>query len=399
MKFRNRKVLLSLFIATALCGVVVAEAVAQSPSERSEERRARKGKSEEAKSTILYPDATRQEPGIKASAKLGTKLQKMIDVFNKGEFEQARSQADAVLATASANEYDKALASQIAAQSAYSLDDNAAAKKYLNQALQLNGLDNNGHYQSMFMLAQLQMMDDEYADGLVTINRFLSETKSQKPEELIVKGNILYRMERYPEAIPVLKQAIQTAPEPKNDWIQLLMASYAEADQPAEAVKLAEQIAAKTPNDKRAQMNLASIYMQADQMDKAAATLEKVRSSGQLSDEREYRQLYAAYLNMDGKEKEAISVINEGLQKQILKPDYQTYVALAQAYYFSDQNPQAIEAYKKAAPLASDGEAYLNLAKVLWAEDRIPEAKQAAQQALAKGLKNPADAKKIINLK
>ncbi len=39
------------------------------------------------------------------------------------------------------------------------------------------------------------------------------------------------------------------------------------------------------------------------------------------------------------------------------------------------------------------------LAKVLHSEGRIPEAKQAAQQAIAKGVKKPDDAKKIINLK
>ena len=50
-------------------------------------------------------------------------------------------------------------------------------------------------------------------------------------------------------------------------------------------------------------------------------------------------------------------------------------------------------------PAVQDGETYLNLARVLHAEGRIPEAKQAAQQALAKGVKNQADAKKIINLK
>ena len=47
----------------------------------------------------------------------------------------------------------------------------------------------------------------------------------------------------------------------------------------------------------------------------------------------------------------------------------------------------------KAAPLSKDGETYLNLARVLHAEGRVPEAKQAAQQALAKGVKNQADAK------
>ena len=40
---------------------------------------------------------------------------------------------------------------------------------------------------------------------------------------------------------------------------------------------------------------------------------------------------------MDGKEKEVISVINEGMQKGVLKPDQQTYLALAQSYYYSDQ--------------------------------------------------------------
>jgi len=58
----------------------------------------------------------------------------------------------------------------------------------------------------------------------------------------------------------------------------------------------------------------------------------------------------------------------------------------------------AIDAYRKAAPLAADGETYLNLARLLWQEDRIPEAKEAAKQAMAKGLKKPEEAKKILAL-
>ena len=83
----------------------------------------------------------------------------------------------------------------------------------------------------------------------------------------------------------------------------------------------------------------------------------------------------------------------------ILTPDYQTYLALAQAYYYSDDINHAIENWQKAAPLSPNGETYLNLARVLHSENRIPEAKDAARQALAKGVKNPADANKIINLK
>ena len=127
--------------------------------------------------------------------------------------------------------------------------------------------------------------------------------------------------------------------------------------------------------------------------------VDELRAAGQLTDEREYRQLYITYANMDGHEKDVISVITEGLQKGVLKPDYQTYLALAQSYYYSDQMAQAIDNWQKAAPLSKDGETYLNLARALWQEDRVPEAKQAAQKALDKGVKKPEDARKIINLK
>jgi tetratricopeptide (TPR) repeat protein len=392
MRFRSKHALLSLFIAAALGGMVVADASAQS---RSSQRSSKA----EAKAEVMYPEATRQEPSTKASSKVGKKLQKLIDAYNSEDFAQTRTLADEILGTEGANAYDKSLAAQLGAQAAYSLDDTAAAKAYLQQVLDFNGLDNNGHFQSMLMLAQLQLGDDDYATGLATLDRYLAESKSTRPDDLAIKGQALYQAERYAEAIPVLKQLVESTPEPKDSWVQLLMASYAEADQTAEAVALAERLAAKNPADKKAQINLAAIYSQADQMDKAAAVLEKLRAAGQLTEEREYRQLYITYANMDGREKDVISVINEGVQKGVLKADYQTYLALAQSYYYSDQIPQAIDNWQKAAPLSKDGETYLNLARVLWQEGRTAEAKQAAQKALDKGVKKPEDARKIINLK
>jgi hypothetical protein len=401
MIFSNHKqAVLTVLIATALGGAVVTDAVAQTRStERNSDRRGSKGA---AKAEVMYPNATREEPNIKASPKLGKQLQKMIDSYNDAKYPETRTLADEILGNASANAYDKSLAAQLASQAAYNLDDNAAAKKYLQQVLEMGGLDNNGHYQSMLMLGQLQIQDDQTAEGLATLDKYFAETKSAKPEELIIKGQALYQLERYNEAIPVLKQAIAGAAEPKDNWNQLLMAAMSEAGQTGEAVAQAEAIAKRNPDDKKAQMNLASMYMQADQMDKAAAVMTQLYAAGKLTEEREYKQLYSIYANTEGKEQDVIKVITDGQAKGILKPeDYQAYLALAQAYYYSEpqQTNKAIEAWQKAAPLSKDGETYLNLARVLHAEGRIPEAKAAAQQALAKGVKNQADAKKIINLK
>lgn len=397
---RRRTVLVGAVAAVLAFGAVSqvhAQASARAAQERANERQAKKGDKQVREE--LYPAATRKAPDLKPSAKIAPKLQKLTKLYDDDKGAEMRTLADEIIADGKANAYEKSFAAQFAMQAANDADDSAAAIGYLQKAIEFDGLDNNSHYNAMYNLAQLQLIDDKYADALKTIERFLSETKSEKAEHLVTKGNVLYRMDKFAEAIPVLKQAIAAAPEPKKDWMQLLMASYFEAGQSGEAVKLAETIAAKNPADKATQMNLVAAYLQDDKFDKAATVLEKLRAAGQLTDEKDYKQLYVTYANLDGQEKKVVEVINEGIKKGVLKPGYESYTALAQSYYYSDQPGPAIDAYKKAAPLAPDGEAYLNLARVLWAEDRIPEAKEAAKQALAKGIKKPDDAKKILNLK
>src|SRR3546814_14156746 len=124
-----------------------------------------------------------------------------------------------------------------------------------------------------------------------------------------------------------------------------------------------------------------------------------MRAKGQLTEDRGYRNLFALYLNSEGREKEGIAVIKEGMEKGVIKPDYQTYVALGQAYYFTDQPAQAIENYRKAAPLAPDGATYLNLARVLWGEGRLGEAKHDAPTALEKGVQKPDTPRKNLGPK
>lgn len=391
---------LRIAAAAVILLFVSADVLAQTAQQRSQEQRERKEQkagSQDEQSEVLYPDATREEPKEKASRKISPKLETMMELYGADKHPETRAAADEIIANPDANAYERALADQVAAQAAYGMDDAAAAKTYLDNAIDANGLDNNGHYQSMYMLSQLQMQDEQYAEALATIDRFLTETRTKNPDYLVLKGNALYRLERLPEAITVLKQAVAAAGDQvKPEWLQLLMGAYFDSDQPAEAAKVAEEALAMKPDDKKMLLNLATIYMQADQTDKASALLEKMRANGQLTEDRDYRNLFVLYLNTEGGEQQAIDVIKEGMDKGILKPDYQTWLALGQAYYFSDQIAPAIENYRKAAPLAPDGETYLNLARLLWGEGKLGEAKQAAQQALDKGLKKPQDAQKIL---
>lgn len=352
----------------------------------------------EAEAPAMFPNAKREAPGLRATEKGSPKLKKLVKHYEEKQSAEARAVADELIANEKSNAYERAFAAQIAAQAAYEANDFALAETYAQRAVEFNGMDNDAHFSTMLMLAQLQLQQDKYAEAITTFDRFFGESGAEKPEAVYHKSLALYRLKRYPEAIATVRKLIESSSEPKGEWQQLLMQAYAETGQSAEAAKLAETLAARTPNDKRSQLNLAATYMQTNAYDKAIAVFERLRAAGQLTEERDYTQLYRLYANVNGREKDSIAVIEEGLQKGLLKPDHTTYLVLAQSYYFTEQLDKSIDAYRKAAPLASDGETYLNLAKALWAAERIPEAKEAARQAKAKGVKKPKDVEQILSL-
>jgi tetratricopeptide (TPR) repeat protein len=115
-----------------------------------------------------------------------------------------------------------------------------------------------------------------------------------------------------------------------------------------------------------------------------------------MTESKDYEFAYRLLANVEGREKDAVALINEGLDKGILTPSYDVYAFLGTAYYNTDQTAKAIEAWNKAAPLGKDGEMYLNVAKLQAGEDHADEAKAAAKQALAKGLKKPGEAWVVI---
>lgn len=352
-----------------------------------------KDKPEEA-----YPDATRESPEAKNTPRLTKDIQKMFDLYNEGEdMEGAIAIAEKLLANERAKAYDRGIALMIAGNAALGIDDYPRAIPYLERALQENSLPNNNHFATMHTLASVYAQEDMTDKSIAMLDRLIAETNSKDPEVYALKAGVHYNAGQFEQTIEAVRKAIELNDgNAENNWQQMLMASYNELGREGDALSLAEQLQAKSPDDKRTLLNLASLYAQTGNNDKAAALLDTARQKGMLTEQRDYENLYAIYLNMDGKEAEAAKVIQEGLDKAILPADARTYTFLAQSLYFSDQIDPAVNAYKKAAPLDSTGETSLALSQILTNEDRNEEAKAAARQALAKGLKKPGEAWMVI---
>ena len=387
--------LLVAAIAGVLAVGTAADAFAQARGS-AERRSARQERAAEKTEVVKeYPAATRKEPELRASPRIGPQINKVSEAQQAGDLAAAEAAAKAILDNDKANAYERAITLRLVADLLIN-DDNARAADLLRQTLELDGLANNEHYGTMLALSQVQLVEEDYTGALATLDRLVSETRTDKADVQVMRGNALYRLERYDEAIAALEPVVKGNAQARPEWTQLLMASYADAGRAGEAATLAEQVASKAPGDKRAQLNLANVYVQADDHAKAIEVYERLRQAGQLDQDRDYSNLAALYLNTENGEPKAVAVLTEGLDKGILKGDYRTYASLAQAYYFSDQYEKAIEFYGKAAPLDDDGSTYLNLAKALSNEGRDAESKSAAQKALDKGLPNPEEARKLL---
>lgn len=327
-----------------------------------------KGKSESTEAEAppkpsMYPNATRVQPEAMAEGRMVRHLQELQELYEKEDYEKAIAKAEAIAAMPAAGAYEKSFAFSMAGNAAGDLDDQARAEGYFRKAVDANGLDNNSHFSTMYNLAVIQYGEEKYADALATLDRFLAESKSDKPEHLALRAGLLAELGRNEEAAAAYKALV-----------------------------------AKNPSDKRLLMNAVAALQASEKYGDANALLEDANKRGMLTEERELQSLYAGYLNAE-RYADAKRVIEDGAAKGILKPGpglAKAYAILAQQAYFAGNEADAVLYYGKAAPMAEDGESYLNLAKVLSNQGKKAEAKAAAQKALDKGVKKPEEARSIL---
>ena len=376
-RFNRRPI--TIAVSVALAWALVTPVAAQDPSkdttgstsmrEQRAKRMAELGKGkEDAKQAeqkpAQYPNATRVPPEAKASGKMVKNLQALQELYEKQDMAGVIAKAEAVVAMPAAGPYEKSFAYSLAGNAAADLDDQVKAADYFSKAVEANGLDNDSHYNTMYNLAIIQFGNEKYAESLATMDRFLAETKSNDPKHVGFRAGILANLGRNDEAAAIYKDLV-----------------------------------AKNPTDKRILMNAVAALQGADKFQQANVLLEDAYKRGMLTESRELRALYIGYMNAQ-RWTDTQKVIEDGLAKGILQsgPDLaRDYQILAQNAYVDDKIPLAIELYGKAAPMAADGEAYLNLAKVLEYSGKKADAKAAAQKALDKGVKKPDEAKSILS--
>ncbi|MEP6940991.1 MAG: tetratricopeptide repeat protein [Rudaea sp.] len=344
------------------------------------------------KTEHLYPNATRVEPKTDVKKESDQKaLQKAIDDLNSGDEAKAQEEMQAILTTSS-SKYAQGLALQVLANVKFNAQDYKGAIENYKKVIALDALPNDGHFDSMFNLANAYVADEQYQPALDELKVWREQGKRETADSYALEGNVYYRLEKYPEAITAIKKAQSLTDKPKDSWNTILMAAYSSSGQGAQASSVIETQLAKDPNNKKLLHDAIVVYVQSNQYDKALALLDREHVQGLLTEESDYK-LAAQLYDQSEKPAAGAKILKEGFDKGVVKPSYEMYKLLGDSFALGQDDKSAIDAYAKASPLAKDGYVDYVRGSLLLNNDRAREAIESLKQGIAKGgLKKPGEA-------
>jgi tetratricopeptide (TPR) repeat protein len=333
----------------------------------------------------LFPNTKRAEPRTSMSEASAKKFNAAQEAMNEENYTKAKESLQPILDNKKSSPYERAMAMTYLANVAWEEDEMAKALDYNQQAIALDAMPNEAQFNAIYQVSQMNLMEERYDASLASIDQWFALTGAETADAWALKGNALYRLDKFPEAAQAIERANQLSTAPNDAWNQMLLASYMEGENYPAAAKAAEGILAKNPQDKDVTLTLASIYNEMEQNDKALAVLEGAYQQGLLKDAKDLKQLYQMYNYLEQPAK-AAEVITAGLASGALEPGLDAYRGLGDAYSQSENWDQAIDAYAKAAPYAQDGEMEFQRGHLMIQEkDQHAEGKKAIQAALAKG--------------
>ncbi|MCB9552888.1 MAG: tetratricopeptide repeat protein [Myxococcales bacterium] len=290
------------------------------------------------------------------------------------------------------NEYELALMWQTYAHMYADQEDMPAAAAALQNALAGETLPEGALIDAMYNLGQLQLATEQYDKAAATFTRWLELAGDKAtPEARYVIGVAFAQAKQYEKATEQVRAALAAVDTPPENWLQLLMSVRFELGDLATVEDVLKQLLQRYPR-KAYWQQLAGVYAEKRQDEKALAVMELMHTQGILESRDELLRLAQMYLFM-GVPQKATAVLTGGLDGGPLERDEKTLELLASSYLYARESEDAKGILAEAAKKSDSGEIYLQLARQQLRDGQFEAAAASARRGINKGgVDNPGQA-------
>jgi tetratricopeptide (TPR) repeat protein len=363
--------------------MVAADADAQSRRRGREHRE--KGKDGEKKAGCPMNDATRKrfnaaitpyqaEQWAAAKAELGKLTPDRLSACQRLQYEQLLASIE--------NE----------------MGNTDGARQHLENAIKYGEMAPEQAAETRFSIAQLYMGEQRWKDAIDSLNQWFAATPNPNSQAYYLRAICNYQLENFKDALPDAIKAVELSPTPTEGWLQLLLALRIQREEYKLAIPLLEQLIAIKPDKKSYYMQLSSVHGQLGNYKEALIPLELAYHAHLLDQDSEYRRLAQLLLHLDIPFRGA-RILDEGIKKDIVKPDAKVYELLGNCWIASRDYDKSLDPLGKGAELAEDGKLFQRIGEVRIQREDWEGAITALKRALDKGgLPNPGQVKLLLGI-
>ncbi len=282
--------------------------------------------------------------------------------MDAGKNEDALIKLKKLASTEGIKDHDSAVVYQTMAFVENSLNRLENATKYFIKALSYNALPQKVTHELQYSTAQLLIHIDKPKEGLTYLSKWLANEANPKADAYILAATAYYYTENYKQLIVHAEKALALIKKPPVNWYELLLAGYYELKDYKGATSVLENIIIKYPEKSYYWLQLAGIYQQIEQEEKALALYELAYAKGILN-KGEKIQLIKSYRYMDMPFK-AATLIEKEMAIGDLKADKETLSLLVDSWVLAEETNKAKSVFLEIITRFDDDRARLRLGQI-----------------------------------
>ena len=267
---------------------------------------------------------------------------------------------------------------------------------YMQKALDQDALPETTTLGMMYNVAQIYLAIEKYPEAVKALKRWFRATDSRTSQAYYLLSIAYYQQSLYDKALRPAKKAVKIADKPNQAWLQLLVALYLQEERYAEAAPHVEVLVSNFPK-KAYYTQLAAIYNQLGEEQKALAVNQLAYEQGFLTEDRELRRLGEMFL-YHGLPYRAAQVLGKAMEEGRVEADADSLELLANSWLLAREPDRAVEPLTQAAELAEKGNIYVRLGQVYFEADDFEPAAEAIAKGLARGVDKEGDAHLLLGI-
>ena len=273
---------------------------------------------------------------------------------------------------------------QLKAQIYLSKDDFKKAVLYYNKAIDLKTLSHREHLSVLYDMAILHLFQNKTKKASQLTDQLFYLADTITPSAYILKASILVEQKQKKEALEMVMKAIQSTPNPKENWLAFGAALNIDMEKYVPAARLLTKLTSSYSNKKKYWKQLSAVYLNINKDDRALATLDLAYKLDFLEKEQEILHL-TSLLMYQGLPFKAANLIEKSMKLKKVKTDQKNYEILGDCWLRAEEIKKALKAYELSAPSAEDGKIFFKIGRIYMQNQNWEATVDNLNKALNKG--------------